>query len=39
MTCKQWCQQFTPTSTKRTITSKQWWSTIHTNINKTKNHF
>jgi hypothetical protein len=39
-------QQFTPTSTKRTITpistkrtmiSKQWWSTIHTNVNKANN--
>jgi hypothetical protein len=31
-------QQFTPISTTRTITSTQWWSTIHININKANNH-
>ena len=31
-------QQFTQVQTKRIITSKQWWSTIHTNINKANNH-
>ena len=31
-------QQFTPISTKQTITSKQWWSTIHNNINKANTH-
>jgi hypothetical protein len=32
------CQQFTPTSTKRTITSRQWLSPIHTNINNANKH-
>jgi phage terminase large subunit-like protein len=31
-------QQLTPISTKRTMTCKQWWSTIHTNVNKANNH-
>jgi hypothetical protein len=31
-------QQFTPISTKQTVSSMQWWSTIHTNISKTNNH-
>jgi hypothetical protein len=47
--CWYWCelltitlysdgQQFTPISTKRPITSREWWSTLYTNINKAKNH-
>ena len=31
-------QQFILISTKRTNISKQWWSLIHTNINKPNNH-
>ena len=34
----EWWATIPLISTKRTIISKQWWWTIHTNINKENNH-